>query len=167
MTLRRYSLALVLAVLAAVPASAGQKVPFPAPAIELPDAAGTMHTLASMRGQVVLLDVWASWCGPCRVAFPRYEEFLKAYRVRGFQVIGLNVDEARADATRFLDSRPHEMLVLFDPKGVAPKRLRVATMPTSYLVDRQGVIRYRHEGFTERDVADYRQRIEALLAEAP
>lgn len=167
MSRRGWGVTLLLVAIAGGPALAGQKPPFPAPAIELPDATGTAHTLASLAGQVVLVDVWASWCVPCRVAFPHYEEFLSAYRPRGFQVVGINVDETRADADRFLQGRPYEMLVLFDPKGVAPKRLGVAAMPTSYLVDRHGTVRYRHEGFSERDVAAYRQRIEALLAEAP
>lgn len=139
----------------------------PAPALAFPDEQGTEQSLAAWRGQVVLVDVWASWCGPCKVAFHRYDSLFTEYRDRGFRVLAINVDEKRADADRFLKDRPHQMAVVFDPKGVAPERLRLTGMPTSYLVDRRGSIRYRHEGFAERDLIEYRRQIEALLAEAP
>ena len=147
------------------PTAASQ--PSPAPALEFPDERGAATSLASFRGRVVLVDVWASWCAPCKVAFPQYNALFKQYHDRGFDVLAVNVDARRADADRFLASRPHEIKVLFDPKGIAPKRLGLKGMPTSYLVDRTGTIRERHEGFTEDDVITYRHQIEALLAELP
>lgn len=146
---------------------AGQTFSSTAPPLAFPDEQGHEQSLAAWRGQVVLVDVWASWCAPCKVAFPRYDALFKEYRGRGFRVLAINVDEKRADADRFLKDRSHEMAVVFDPKGTAPERLKLTGMPTSYLVDRRGSIRYRHEGFTEKDLAEYRRQIEALLAEAP
>jgi len=141
--------------------------PSPAPLLEFPDEHGVPTSLASLQGHVVLVDVWASWCAPCKVAFSHYNALFKQYHARGLDVLAVNVDARRADADRFLASRPHEIKVLFDPKGIAPKRLGLKGMPTSYLVDRAGNIRERHEGFTEDDVVTYRRQIEALLAELP
>lgn len=139
----------------------------PAPAIELPAEAGAPIALASLKGKVVLIDVWASWCVPCKAAFPAYDEMYRKYKDRGFEVLAVNVDEKRADAERFLRDRRHVLKVVFDPKGEAPLKFKVRGMPTSYLVDKRGNIRFSHEGFTAKDVALYERRIEALLAEAP
>ena len=143
-----------------------QSLPAPAPALELPDEHGTLVSLGALRGRVVLVDVWASWCVPCKAAFPEYDALFKEYRDRGFEVLAVNVDERRADADRFLATRPHAMPVLFDPKGVTPQRFQLNGMPTSYFIDRRGNIRFRHEGFTLKDLTTYRSRIEQLLAEA-
>lgn len=159
--------AVVAAILIAAGAVSVVAQSTPAPALAFPDEQGAEQSLAAWRGQVVLVDVWASWCGPCKVAFSRYDALYRQYRDRGFRVLAINVDEKRADADRFLKARPHEMVVVFDPKGVAPERLRLTGMPTSYVVDRRGVIRYRHEGFAEKDLVEYRRQIEALLNEAP
>ncbi|MFN8645032.1 MAG: TlpA disulfide reductase family protein [Candidatus Binatia bacterium] len=139
----------------------------PAPAIELPAEAGAPVALASLKGKVVLIDVWASWCVPCKAAFPAYDEMYRKYKDRGFEVLAVNVDEKRADAEKFLRDRKHVLKVVFDPKGEAPLKFKVRGMPTSFLVDKRGNIRFAHEGFTAKDIALYRRRIDALLAEAP
>ncbi len=139
----------------------------PAPAIELPAETGAPIALASLKGKVVLVDVWASWCVPCKAAFPAYDELYRTYRERGFEVLAVNVDEKRADAERFLRDRRHVLKVVFDPRGEAPLKFKVRAMPTTFLLDKRGNIRFVHEGFTGKDVALYQRRIEALLAEAP
>ncbi len=147
--------------------AAAQDQGLPAPAIELPSEQGPTASLSALKGQVVLVDVWASWCAPCKAAFPAYDALRQEYHAQGFEVFAINVDEKKADADRFLVGRRHSMTVVYDPKGVAPMRFRVKGMPTTYLLDRRGNIRYTHEGFAEKDVAVYRRRIETLLAEAP
>lgn len=147
--------------------AAAQDPLVPAPAIELPSEQGATVSLSALKGQVVLVDVWASWCAPCKAAFPAYDALRQEYHARGFEVFAINVDEKKADADRFLVGRRHSMTVVYDPKGVAPMRFRLKGMPTTYLLDRRGNIRYTHEGFAEKDVALYRRRIEALLAETP
>lgn len=139
----------------------------PAPAIELPSEQGATASLAALKGKVVLVDVWASWCAPCKAAFPAYDALRQEYNAKGFEVFAINVDEKKADADRFLAGRPHSMTVVYDPKGLSPTRFRLKGMPTTYLLDRRGNIRYTHEGFSEKDVATYRRRIESLLHEAP
>ena len=152
---------------AALAASVSLGAQSPAPPLVFPTAAGTPLALADLKGKVVLVDVWASWCPPCKAAFPHYDALYTEYRARGFEVYAINVDERRADADRFLAGRTFTIPVVFDPKGVAPEQLRLRGMPTSYLVDRRGVIRFTHEGFTDKDVSLYARRIETLLAETP
>jgi thiol-disulfide isomerase/thioredoxin len=139
----------------------------PAPPISLPDRNGAVITLQSLRGRVVLLDIWASWCPPCRAAFPAYDTLYRQYREKGFDVLAVNVDEKRSAAEGFLSGRDFQMRVLFDPKGTAPAGFNLRGMPTSYLLDRHGAIRFSHEGFTDKLVPQYRREIEQLLAETP
>ncbi len=147
--------------------ASGRADPKLAPPIALPDAAGTVVTLASLRGRVVLVDVWASWCPPCKEAFPAYDALYREYRGRGFEVLAVDVDEKRSAADAFLNGKNFQTRVLFDPKGTAPAALGLSGMPTAYLVDKRGAIRFSHEGFKNKDVALYRSTIEQLLAEAP
>lgn len=138
-----------------------------APAVTLPDREGVTVTLESLRGHVVLVDIWASWCPPCKAAFPAYDTLYRAYRERGFDVLAINVDEKRSAADAFLHGKDFQLRVLFDPKGTAPKAFDLRGMPTSYLVDRRGAIRFSHEGFSEKVLPQYRSEIEQLMAEKP
>lgn len=136
-----------------------------APVMDLPTADGRTLSLGSLRGKVVLVDFWASWCGPCAAAFPAYEELFQEYRSRGLDVVAVNLDEKRTDADRFLASRPHAMDVVFDPSGRSAKAFGLEGMPTSFLIGRDGRIRFVHTGFTPGAVDSYRREIEQLLAE--
>lgn len=155
------------AVAVAAPLAGSASDPPPAPDLSFTDAAGTPVSLAALRGKVVLLDIWASWCTPCRVAFPRYDEFYRRYKDRGFHVLAVNVDESRKNADRFLEGRNPAMKVVFDPAGRTPALFKTKGMPTSYLIDRRGRIRFVHEGFTERALVSYQHEIAQLLEEAP
>lgn len=138
-----------------------------APAISLPDRDGAKVTLESLRGHVVLVDIWASWCPPCKAAFPVYDSLYRSYRQRGLEVVAINVDEQRSAADAFLTGREFQVRVLFDPKGTAPTGFDVKAMPTSYLLDKTGAIRFTHEGFTDKMVSQYKSEIEQLVAEKP
>ena len=140
-------------------------VPKTTPSITLPDAAGTPVSLESLKGKVVLVDIWASWCVPCKVAFPAYDALYREHRDHGLEVVAINVDEDRKAANTFLEGRGHSVRVLFDPKGVAPTGFKLKGMPTSYLIDRKGVTRFAHEGFNDKILADYRREIAQLLEE--
>ena len=125
-----------------------------------------VHNLANDRGNVVLLDVWATWCEPCRVAMPVYERLLKQYRKRGFKVYAINVDEDQDDIRPFIELTKLSLPVLLDQDGeIAETKLGVRVMPTSFVLDRQGRIRHMHEGFAPDSLAKYQAEIEALLAE--
>ena len=138
-----------------------------APPVSLPDQHGAAVSLASLRGRVVLVDIWASWCAPCKAAFPAYEELFQEYKSRGFDVLAVNVDEKRSAADQFLSGREFQMRVLFDPRGATPAAFELEGMPTSYLIDKRGAIRFVHEGFTDKSVAQYKREIEQLMAETP
>ncbi|QRN94985.1 TlpA family protein disulfide reductase [Archangium violaceum] len=127
---------------------------------------GEPHAIASDRGSVVLLDVWATWCEPCRDALPMYEDLAKHYASRGLKVYALNVDEDARAIPTFLKETKVSLPVLLDANAeVSEKVLRVRLMPTTVLIDRKGMVRYVHEGFAEEFLAKYQSEIEHLLAE--
>jgi cytochrome c biogenesis protein CcmG/thiol:disulfide interchange protein DsbE len=138
-----------------------------APSISLPDRDGATTSLQSLKGKVVLVDIWASWCIPCRAAFPAYDRLYHQYHEKGFEVLAVNVDEKRSAAEAFLEGRDYKVRVLFDPKGLAPTSFNLQAMPTSYLIDKHGVVRFAYEGFNEKLMPRYRREIEQLMEEAP
>ena len=122
-------------------------------------------SVAAQKGKVVLVDFWASWCGPCKASFPALDTLYQELHDRGFEVIAINVDERAADAHAFLSDRPHSMAVVLDPKGTAPTAYGVTGMPTSFLIGRDGRVRFVHIGYTAKTIDSYRREIEQLLAE--
>lgn len=126
---------------------------------------GTTVRLADYKGKVVLIDFWASWCPPCKASFPALDAIYREFQGKGLQVLAVNVDERQHDAETFLAAHPHRLTVLFDPKGVAPEAFGVKGMPSSFLIDRAGTIRFTHMGYTGNVDASYRQEISQLLSE--
>ena len=121
----------------------------------------------ALRGKVLLVDVWATWCPPCLLALPAYAKLHRELGPQGFEVVAINVDEDRDLVERFLTEHPLEFRIAWDPKGVWPERLDLRTMPTSYLVDRDGVIRHVHAGFHSGDENTIATQIRALLGATP
>ena len=121
--------------------------------------------LDALRGRVVYLDFWASWCGPCRQSFPWMQKMVDAYGDRGFTVVAVNVDADRVAADEFLRRFHSTFDLRFDPKGELPERYDVKGMPASFLIDRRGVTRYRHVGFVPADEVKYEAQLRELLAE--
>lgn len=125
-------------------------------------------TLSSARGSVVLLDVWATWCEPCEDAFPLYGALLEKYQAQGLKVFAINVDADLRQLEPFLARTQSRLPILLDPDAaLAESTLRVSMMPTTFLLDRKGVVRHVHEGFVEEHVAKTTAELEALLAETP
>lgn len=121
--------------------------------------------MRALRGKVLYVDFWASWCVPCAQSFPFLNSLSRAYRDRGLEVIGINVDERADDALRFLRRFPANFLMGGDAGGACPKAYQVIAMPSSYLVDRSGRIRQVHIGFRNDDADRRRLEVEALLSE--
>lgn len=121
--------------------------------------------LAEQRGKVIMLNFWASWCGPCRQEMPLLDELNARYEAAGFQVWGVNVDSERADAEQMLDKIPVEFPILFDSKGEVSKLFGVDAMPSSVFIDRDGKVRHVHRGFRDGDEAAYKKIIKELIRE--
>ena len=136
-----------------------------APNVTFQAADGSSVRLSEYKGRVVLIDFWASWCAPCKTSFPALDALYRAYESRGLQVLAVNLDERRRDADAFLRDHSHSMPVVFDLRGEAPKAFGVQGMPTSFVIDRTGAIRFTHTGYSANIGQQYRQEIDLLLSE--
>lgn len=121
--------------------------------------------LQRLRGRVVYVDFWASWCTPCRQSFPWMKALESAYGNQGFSLIAVDLDHDRQDAQRFLKAFQPNFTVVFDPAGALAQRFNVLGMPTSVLIDREGRVRYQHVGFMVNQRAEYERQVRSLLAE--
>ncbi len=137
----------------------------PAPAFELPhlDAAQTITSLDSTNGKIRYLDFWASWCAPCRVSVPAIIQLQADLGGDDFEVIAVNVDENPDAARRFLKRYDINYTVLSDPDASSAADYKLPGMPTSYVLDRDGVIKLVHSGFKPGDMDKIRETITALL----
>lgn len=117
-----------------------------------------------LSGNVVLVDFWASWCAPCKASFPALAKVHAEYAPRGLRIVAVSVDENAAAASAFRRKLNPPFVTLHDARQQLAERVGLPTMPTSYLVDRSGRVRYVHVGF-RGEVDELRQHIEALLAE--
>lgn len=134
-----------------------------APAIAAVDANGRSVDVAILRGKVIYLDFWASWCAPCRRSFPWMNAMQEKYGAKGLVVIGINVDRKRADADRFLAQVPAQFAVAYDPEGNTPKTYAIKGMPSSVLIDREGRVIATHTGFRDEDREMLETEIRAVL----
>jgi thiol-disulfide isomerase/thioredoxin len=129
---------------------------------------GPGQDLGQYKGKVLYVDFWASWCGPCAQSFPFMNKLDKELRNRGLQVVGINLDEDPEDAKAFLDRHPAGFVNLTDASGgQCPQEFGVMGMPSSFLVDRNGVIRHVHVGFRPGEAEKFRALVEQLLADEP
>ena len=119
--------------------------------------------LGRMRGQVVVVDFWASWCVPCRRSFPWLNAMRAKYADRGLVIIGVNVDKSREDAERFLASTPATFEIVYDPEGALPARFGVNGMPSSFVFDRSGKLVVTHLGFRNGRRAEYERVLRETL----
>lgn len=161
MTLRLRSW-LVAAWLVAASASAAQPGDA-APPFALPEASGAAVALDALKGRVVYVDFWASWCGPCRRSFPWMSEMQRKYGEAGLTVVAVNVDKKREDAAKFLAHTPGAFTIVYDPAGSVASAYDVRGMPTSYLVDRAGRIVAVDSGFREDAKTALESRIKTAL----
>lgn len=122
------------------------------------------QALAQHQGQVVYLDFWASWCGPCRKSFPWMNDMQQKYREQGFTIISVNLDANKALAEKFLLENPANFSVIYDPKGDIAQRFKIKGMPSSLLIDRKGQVQQAHNGFFSHKVELYEAQLTAQLA---
>ena len=114
-------------------------------------------------GRVVLVDFWASWCGPCLRSFPWMNELIDDLEAQGLTILAINLDSDRAAADAFLRENPARFSVVFDPEGTYANQFDVDVMPSSFLVSRDGFVVNRHRGFQTKDTDHYRALIQTEL----
>jgi thiol-disulfide isomerase/thioredoxin len=151
-------LVLLLAIASPVAAFASSKpvTPVIAPSFTLASDAGTV-SLDSLRGHAVLVDFWASWCGPCRKSFPWMKTMQEKYGAKGLTIVAIDVDKDRAAGT----SSSANSVVAYDPE--VAEQFHVAAMPSSYVIDRDGKIAYSHKGFEPKKAPEMETHIVEVL----
>jgi cytochrome c biogenesis protein CcmG/thiol:disulfide interchange protein DsbE len=127
--------------------------------------AAATDDLDSLRGRVVYLDFWASWCVPCRQSFPWMQAMKDAHEREGLTVVAVNLDRSHEDAERFLAKFKPDFDVRFDPQGSVAERFNIHGLPTSVIIDRHGVQRFMHTGFRAVDQAAFENQLRQVLAE--
>ena len=125
---------------------------------------GAAMSVADYRGEVVYLDFWASWCGPCRESFPFMNELNREFRDKGLRIVAISVDKTPEAARRFLVRNPAQFAIALDTTAACPAAFQLPGMPTSYLIDRNGAVRAVYSGFHPGDRAEIRRQLLELLA---
>ena len=150
--------------LLALPALAGGDNA-PAPDFALPARSGSTLSLDQFKGQVVMINFWASWCGPCRKEMPLLDDIYRRYGRMGFTLLGVNVEPDRGSALAWLKQTPVTFPILFDADSKVSKLYGVAGMPTTVFIDRKGNVRMIHESYNDGDENVYLNEIRALVRE--
>jgi peroxiredoxin len=158
--MRAVTVAAMLATTSLVGASASM-----APSFSLPSRAGDNVSLGQLKGRVVMLNFWASWCGPCRQEMPLLDQMHKRYSALGFTLVGVNVDANSKDAEDWLSKTPVSFPVLFDRDSKVSALYDVKAMPSTVFIDRKGNVRYLHKCYKPGDEGEYLNQIRALLKE--
>lgn len=136
-----------------------------APAFSLQSLDGRQVTLDELKGKVVYLDFWASWCGPCRFSLPFMNKLVDKFSRAGLVVLAVNIDSDRAKAEKALSSFNAKYTVLLDPHSTLPAIYNPPKMPTSFVIGRTGVVTAVHEGFNPNDTGEIDSAIEKALTE--
>jgi len=145
--------------------AASEKLSGPAPDFTLKSASGANVKLSELKGDVVMINFWATWCGPCRQEMPLLEQLYAKYKPLGFTLLGINVEEDSSKAGQFLKDVPVSFPVLFDSANQVSKLYKVNAMPSTVLVDRDGNMRFLHRGYVPGTEVEYANQIRALLKE--
>jgi len=145
--------------------AATEKLSGKAPNFTLKSRSGKNIKLSELRGNVVMLNFWASWCGPCRKEMPLLEEIYKKYKRLGFTLLGVNVEQDTRAAKNYLKDVKVSFPILFDKTNKTSKLYDVSAMPTTILIDRNGKKRFLHKGYKPGYENDYKKQIKKLLRE--
>jgi peroxiredoxin len=138
-----------------------------APDFTLTDMTGKPVSLGRLRGRVVFINFWASWCPPCKKETPQLNELAERYKTSDLTVLAVNIDKTRGKAEEFLERigllHSNRLTILLDPQSTVVSSYGARAMPTSFLIDREGTIRYVHLGFNESDSAIWIKEVESLF----
>lgn len=162
--MRNRILAVAAALAIAMPVLAGTAGD-PAPQFNLASRDGKDVSLTQYHGQVVMINFWASWCGPCRQEMPLLESIYKKYNKLGFTLLGVNVEPDSKAAEDWLKATPVSFPILFDKDSKVSKLYDVAGMPSTVIIDRAGKVRVLHRGYKPGDENEYMDSIRTLVRE--
>jgi len=135
-----------------------------APSLSLRDIRGGEHSLRRYRGKVVVVNFWASWCPPCLVSLPamnKLQGMLQRENIN-FEILAVSVDKDIEDAQYFIEDHPVDFILLSDTVGTVPALFNLKVMPTSFILDKNGTVIYKHEGFKVSDINIIAEKIRAL-----
>jgi peroxiredoxin len=168
-SIMRYRVLLGLSFVVMLPVLAGRASALDAgarlPEIGLTDLSGKRVDVASLKGKVVLVDFWATWCAPCKQEMPVLERLYQKYKDRGFTVVGVSVDQESTNVGSFLKQLKVSFPIVHDKVHEVANRFHPPRMPSSYVVDRNGVVRYVHGGFRSGDDAKLESELNTLLGQ--
>jgi peroxiredoxin len=134
-----------------------------APDFTLRSSNGPNLRLQEQRGRVVMINFWATWCGPCRQEMPQLEKLYGKYRSAGFVLLGVSVDDDTSHATEVANRLGLHFPVLLDSDKSVSRLYDLASMPTTYLLDRDGRVRYVHKGYVTGTEEAYDKEVRELL----
>ena len=152
---------LALSLLVATPAFAkvhkGQK----APSFSLPSLRGPRVTLSALTGHVVVVDFWAQWCEPCKRELPELDKLAKALSGKA-TFVTVNIDKSRDNAQALVTQLGLSLDVLLDPSGATAATYDLPKMPSSYVIDKKGIVRFVHEGYETGDIERFKREVDEL-----
>lgn len=128
---------------------------------------GVVKDASSLKGKVVYVDFWASWCGPCRRSFPWLKDISARYEAKGFKVVTINLDRDRSAAKKFIEEMKLPFEVFYDSTGAIAEKFGIEAIPSSYLYGRDGILKSEHRGFNPAKGPEMDSLISKLLMEGP
>lgn len=143
----------------------GASVGNPAPEITRHTREGTPLNIGKLQGQVVLVNFWASWCEPCRNELPELEKLYREQKDKQFTIVGINIDKRPENADKFIKEFNLSYPIILDPEAEVIKQFQAKAMPTSYLIDRAGVIKKVFYGYSAKKLPAMKNDIVALINE--
>lgn len=160
--LKRMAIYGLLTSLYIMPSWAEPMKPFSLPSLK----GGEEISSSKYKGKVLIVDFWASWCGPCKASFAAYNELLKKYGSKGLVIVGVNIDNDPAKAKEFLADNPASFHIASDADKKVAGAYNLPTMPTAYIIGRSGDILHTHAGYHEGDLAGIEQEVQAALGQS-
>ena len=165
MKIKNLSLGLLVTVFAATSLASSGLEGQTAPDFALKSSTGENLRLSEYRGDVVMINFWATWCGPCRQEMPLLDELYSRYERVGFNLLGVNIDDDSRRAMQMIEELGVSFPVLFDARKEVSKLYEVEAMPVTVLVDREGNVRYVHHGYKPGYEEKYLDQVRSLLRE--
>ena len=165
MKIKSLVIGLIFSVLAATSLASSGLAGRPAPDFALKSSSGENLRLSEYRGDVVMINFWATWCGPCRQEMPLLDELYSRYERVGFNLLGVNIDDDSNRAMAMINELGVSFPVLFDSRKEVSKMYDVDAMPVTVIVDREGTVRHVHQGYKPGYELKYLDEVRALLRE--